>query len=98
MSKPKFPMMVKRGHTIVKIYLTPSRGFEAFTVVSYLGKKRAYADARRLEVMKAGLRRGDSVTRAMVDAGYSSSSRLYERAASQLGMAPRQERKQAGDG
>src|ERR1035441_4899577 len=40
MSKPKFPMMVKRGHTIVKIYLTPSRGFEAFTVVSYLGKKR----------------------------------------------------------
>jgi len=50
---------------------------------------RAYADARRLEVMKSGLRRGDSVTRAMEDAGYSSSSRLYERAASQLGMAPR---------
>src|ERR1035441_7675178 len=40
MSKPKFPMVVKRGHTIVKIYPTPSRGFEAFTVVSYLGKKR----------------------------------------------------------
>ena len=33
-------MVVKRGHTIVKIYLTPSRGFEAFTVVHYLGERR----------------------------------------------------------
>jgi len=49
---------------------------------------RAYADACRLEVLKRGLRRGDAVTRAMVDAGYSSSSRLYERAAPQLGMKP----------
>ena len=30
----------------------------------------------------------DSVTRAMYDAGYGSSSRLYERTASQLGMTP----------
>ena len=54
---------------------------------------RAYADACRLEALKRGLRRGDSVTRAMVDAGYSSSSRLYERTASQLGMGPSQYRK-----
>ena len=54
---------------------------------------RAYADACRLETLKRGLRRGDSVTRAMVDAGYSSSSRLYERAASQLGMGPSEYRK-----
>ncbi|MHB8519516.1 MAG: tyrosine-type recombinase/integrase [Limisphaerales bacterium] len=40
MSKPKFPMVVKRGHTIVKIYLTPTRGCEAFTVVHYLGDRR----------------------------------------------------------
>ena len=40
MSKPKFPITVKRGHTTVKIYLTPSRGCEAFTVSYYLGDKR----------------------------------------------------------
>ena len=54
---------------------------------------RAYADACRLEALKHGLRRGDSVTRAMCDAGYSSTSRLYERAASQLGMVPSDYRK-----
>jgi len=67
------------------------RTFKSLTGIT----PRAYADARRLEVMKAGLRRGDSVTRAMVDAGYSSSSRLYERAASQLGMAPLEYRNRA---
>jgi len=40
MSKPKFPMVVKRGHTIVKIYLTPTNGCDSFTVVHYLGEKR----------------------------------------------------------
>ncbi len=40
MSKPKFPITVKRGHTVVKIYLTPSRGCESFTVVHYLGNQR----------------------------------------------------------
>jgi integrase len=40
MSKPKFPITVKRGHTVVKIYRTPSRGCEAFTVSYYLGDKR----------------------------------------------------------
>ena len=33
-------MTVKRGHTVVKIYQTPSRNCEAFTVVHYLGDKR----------------------------------------------------------
>lgn len=40
MSKPKFPITVKRGHTVVKIYSTPSRNCDAFTVVHYLGTKR----------------------------------------------------------
>jgi len=38
--------------------------------------------------LKGNLRAGHSVTRSMYDAGYSSSSRLYERTASQLGMTP----------
>ena len=40
MSKPKFPMTVKRGHTTVKIYLTPTKGCASYTVVHYLGEKR----------------------------------------------------------
>jgi AraC family transcriptional regulator of adaptative response/methylated-DNA-[protein]-cysteine methyltransferase len=49
---------------------------------------REYADSCRLKILKRNLQAGDSVTRAMYDAGYGSSSRLYERTASQLGMTP----------
>ena len=49
---------------------------------------REYADSCRLRALKRSLQAGDSVTRAMYDAGYGSSSRLYERTASQLGMTP----------
>jgi AraC family transcriptional regulator of adaptative response/methylated-DNA-[protein]-cysteine methyltransferase len=49
---------------------------------------RAWADARRLEELKDGLRARENVTSAMYDAGYGSSSRLYERAPAQLGMTP----------
>ena len=65
------------------------RTFKSLTGIA----PRAYADACRLNTLKAGLGRGDSVTRATVDAGYSSTSRLYERTASQLGMAPSEYRK-----
>lgn len=49
---------------------------------------REYADSCRLRMLKRSLQAGDSVTRAMYDAGYGSSSRLYEKTASQLGMTP----------
>jgi AraC family transcriptional regulator, regulatory protein of adaptative response / methylated-DNA-[protein]-cysteine methyltransferase len=49
---------------------------------------REYADSCRLRLLKRNLQSGDNVTRAMYDAGYGSSSRLYERTASQLGMTP----------
>jgi AraC family transcriptional regulator, regulatory protein of adaptative response / methylated-DNA-[protein]-cysteine methyltransferase len=49
---------------------------------------REYADAVRLRKVKTGLRRGDPVTDAMLDAGYGSSSRFYERAVPKLGMSP----------
>lgn len=49
---------------------------------------REYVDSCRLRLLKRNLQAGDSVTRAMYDAGYGSSSRLYERTASQLGMTP----------
>ncbi|HUF34421.1 MAG TPA: bifunctional DNA-binding transcriptional regulator/O6-methylguanine-DNA methyltransferase Ada [Gemmatimonadales bacterium] len=49
---------------------------------------KAYADARRMERMKAGLRNGDSVSRATYDAGYTSASRAYEHARARIGMTP----------
>ena len=49
---------------------------------------RQYAEARRTSRFKAGIRRGESVTNSMYDAGYGSSSRLYERATAELGMTP----------
>lgn len=49
---------------------------------------RQYADAFRLERLKAHLKRKEPVTMAMYEAGYGSSSRLYERAPGQLGMTP----------
>jgi AraC family transcriptional regulator, regulatory protein of adaptative response / methylated-DNA-[protein]-cysteine methyltransferase len=66
------------------------RTFKAVTGIT----PRAYGDARRLDSLKAGLREGHSVTRSLYDAGYGSSSRLYERASSQLGMTPARYRKQ----
>ena len=47
-----------------------------------------YAEAGRIGKFKQGVRGGESITNAIYDAGFGSSSRLYERAASQLGMTP----------
>jgi AraC family transcriptional regulator of adaptative response/methylated-DNA-[protein]-cysteine methyltransferase len=49
---------------------------------------RQYADACRLGRLKARLKERRTVTMALYEAGYGSSSRLYERAAAQLGMTP----------
>ncbi len=66
------------------------RTFKALTGIT----PRAYADSRRLHSLKAGLREGHSVTRSLYDAGYGSSSRLYESAHAHLGMTPARYRKQ----
>ena len=49
---------------------------------------REYQSARRTQHIKSGLRKGDDVTTALYDAGFSSPSRLYENANQQLGMTP----------
>ncbi len=49
---------------------------------------REYAEACRTNRFKTKVREGESVTNAMYDAGYGSSSRLYERARAELGMTP----------
>jgi methylphosphotriester-DNA--protein-cysteine methyltransferase len=49
---------------------------------------KQYADTLRMERFKDHLREGDSVTDAIYQAGYGSSSRLYERVSEELGMTP----------
>ncbi len=47
-----------------------------------------YAEACRLDGLKLELKGGKDVTSALYEAGYGSSSRLYERADARLGMTP----------
>jgi AraC family transcriptional regulator of adaptative response/methylated-DNA-[protein]-cysteine methyltransferase len=49
---------------------------------------REYAEAVRFRKVKRRLRAGEDVTGAMLEAGYGSSSRFYERAVPKLGMSP----------
>jgi len=56
---------------------------------------KSYVDAVRLRQVKHNLQAGHSVTTALYDAGYGSSSRLYERTATQLGMTPEKYRRGA---
>ena len=54
---------------------------------------RQYAEAARLSALKARLRRGVRVSDALFDAGFGSSSRLYEKSDGRLGMTPATYRK-----
>jgi len=49
---------------------------------------RQYAEALRLGRLKSLLKKGSDVTTALYEAGYGSSSRLYEQADARLGMTP----------
>ncbi|MGB2752779.1 MAG: bifunctional DNA-binding transcriptional regulator/O6-methylguanine-DNA methyltransferase Ada [Pyrinomonadaceae bacterium] len=49
---------------------------------------KKYSEAIKMERFKEGIREGSDVLTAMYDAGYGSSSRLYEKAAENLGMTP----------
>lgn len=61
------------------------RTFKSVTGVT----PRQYAAAHRVKQFKARVRGGETVTGAMYEAGYGSSSRLYEKAGSELlGMTP----------
>jgi AraC family transcriptional regulator of adaptative response/methylated-DNA-[protein]-cysteine methyltransferase len=60
------------------------RTFKSITGIT----PRQYAAAHRLRLFKSRIKEGADVTGAMYDAGYGSSSRLYEKASEQLGMTP----------
>jgi AraC family transcriptional regulator, regulatory protein of adaptative response / methylated-DNA-[protein]-cysteine methyltransferase len=54
---------------------------------------RQFSQALRLERLKKLLREGTNITEALYECGYGSSSRLYEKTNSQLGMTPASYRK-----
>jgi AraC family transcriptional regulator of adaptative response/methylated-DNA-[protein]-cysteine methyltransferase len=70
-----------------EIGLSPAYLQRTFTQMIGLSPK-AYQDSRRMAGVIASLQRGDTVTNATYDAGFGSSSRLYERTSSTLGMTP----------
>jgi AraC family transcriptional regulator, regulatory protein of adaptative response / methylated-DNA-[protein]-cysteine methyltransferase len=65
------------------------------TIVGLTPKQ--YLATVRLRKLKGGLERSKSVDTAALDAGYGSASRIYEMAASRLGMTPAQYRR-GGEG
>ena len=64
---------------------TLQRAFKRILGVS----PHAYATARKLERFRASLLRGTDVTTATYDAGFNSSSRVYEKTAATFGLPPR---------
>ncbi len=54
---------------------------------------KEYAEACRMKKLKSGLKVARDVTAAVYDAGFGSSSRVYERADTRLGMTPNQYRR-----
>lgn len=69
------------------VQMSPDQLERAFKRVMGISP-REYADSQRMLRLKSRLKKGDDVTTALYDAGFGSSSRLYERAPSHLGMTP----------
>jgi len=67
--------------------LSPYHLHRVFREVTGLTPK-AYAAAHRAKQVRKGLERAESVTAAIYDAGYGSSSRFYEESDQVLGMTP----------
>jgi AraC family transcriptional regulator of adaptative response/methylated-DNA-[protein]-cysteine methyltransferase len=66
-----------------------ARSFRSVTGVT----PREYVNGARVQTLKQGLRAAAGVDAAIYDAGYGSASRVYEHAASRLGMTPGQYRR-----
>src|SRR5215207_2914050 len=81
------------GETLKLAELATQAGVSAFylqrTFKRVMGiSPRQYLAARRFGNFKELIRKGDSVTTALYESGFNSSSRLYEHASEELGMTP----------
>ena len=84
------------GNLATKLHSSPAQLRRAFHRVTGLAPKD-FEQAFRLSKLKQLLRRGSSITDALYACGYGSSSRLYEKTNSHLGMTPVSYRK-GGEG
>ncbi len=78
---------VRLGALATTLGTTQATLRRAFLRVTGL-KPRELAEALRIKRFKAMLRAGKSITDALYETGYGSSSRVYERSNAQLGMTP----------
>jgi len=78
------PSLEELGKALV---ISPSHLHRLFKAVTGITPHQ-YAAGQRLMKFKERVRQGDDLTTALYAAGYGSSSRLYENAASRLGMTP----------
>jgi AraC family transcriptional regulator, regulatory protein of adaptative response / methylated-DNA-[protein]-cysteine methyltransferase len=69
------------------LHLSPSYFHRMFKSVTGL-TPRQYGTGKKVARFKAQVKSGQDITSALYEAGYSSSSRLYEKASTQLGMTP----------
>src|SRR5688500_5163943 len=81
------------GETVKLAELAAQAGVSAFhlqrTFKRVMGiSPRQYVTARRFGNFKQLVREGESVTNALYDSGFNSSSRVYEQAGEELGMTP----------
>ncbi|MCY4064683.1 MAG: methylated-DNA--[protein]-cysteine S-methyltransferase [Chloroflexi bacterium] len=90
--RERHPQSVSLPELGARFHISPyhlQRIFKGATGIS----PREYGANLRIEEFKAHIRDGERITDAIFDAGYSSSSRLYEQSDAKLGMTPSAYRK-----
>ncbi|PWT73330.1 MAG: bifunctional DNA-binding transcriptional regulator/O6-methylguanine-DNA methyltransferase Ada [Chloroflexi bacterium] len=82
---------LKLNDLAARAKLSPFHFQRSFKAIAGVSPKQ-YLEAIRLKKLKASLKTSKDVTEALYEVGYGSSSRVYERADTRLGMTPRQYR------